>query len=419
MDSDDPYTEPHTSVDKGKQRAATPEPSERTPLLPSSSSYTVRQSRLHSSPPEQPPHQNLLRKLLIIFLATLLACVVVLALIVIFTLSYSSHVSSLTVQDILDRGLVIEGPDRIEVLNATKEDGVWIRVDVRVGLDVGNVLRIRPNNEDFVWTEVWKGLGRWGVHQVGTVSIQLSQITLTPHSQPLLTLAAVTSPTFELPLSPNPPPNLDWLTPMSMPIKIRPTERTEDLIHFANESWMSGMVQLSSIVPSVRVVGGKLDERTWRDNFNIERSNFSVALSTKSEFLYPICPSAVQQFPVPQLPGLPDSGKNTPFPPFSQLVTLKTFRIFSDFPRLLVDASATFPSPLPTSTELTAPSLPFVISIPPHQNGTFAHASPVVHVETDPLTLTCPNTTIYIRGHVVALTHDLFPSFSSFVTSYL
>ena len=421
MDSDDPYyAEPHASTDKGKQRAATPEPSERTPLLPSSSSYIIRQSRPDSAPPERPPHQNLLRRLLIVFLATLLACVVVLALIVVFALSYSSRVSNLTVQDIIDRGLVIEGPDHIEVLNVTKEDGVWIKVDARVGLDIGSVLEIHPNDRDLIWTEIWKGLGRWGVLKVGTISVQLSQITVASRSNPLLTLAVLTTSTIELPLSSNPPDSLDWLTPVAIPLKIRPTERIKDLVNFANESWMSGIVQLSGTIPSARVVGGKVGEHTWRDNISIKRSNFSVALSTESELLRPIFLFAIQQFPVPQLPGLPNPGKNTPFPPFSQLVTLETFRIFSDFPRLLVDASATVLTPLPTSMNLTVPPLPFIISVPLHQDSALTdNISPVVHVDTDPLTLTYPNTTIDIHGHIVTLTHDSFPSLSSFVTSYL
>lgn len=286
MDSDDPNTKSHTSADKGKQRASTPEPSERTPLLPSSSFDVIPQSHPNSLPPEQPPHQNLLRKLLIVFLATFLACVVVLALIIVVSLSYSSRISSLSDQDILDRGLIIEGPDHIEVLNATKEDGVWIRVDARAGLDIGNVLCIHPNDEDPIWTELWKGLGRWGVRKVGTISIELSQIAVTSRSEPLLNLAVFSTPTIELALSPDPPSNLDWLTPMSIPIKIHPTERTEDLVHFANESWMSGIIQVSGFVSSLRVVGGRLGERTWRDNINIERSNFSVALSTKSKPLH-------------------------------------------------------------------------------------------------------------------------------------
>ena len=69
---------------------------------------------------------------------------------------------------------------------------------------------------------------------------------------------------------------------------------------------------------------------------------------------------------------------------------------------------------------LTVPSLPFLISVPHHQNDTFTNPTvPVVRVETDPLTLTHPNTTIHVHGHVVALTSDSFPSLSSFVTSYL
>jgi len=130
--------------------------------------------------------------------------------------------------------------------------------------------------------------------------------------------------------------------------------------------------------------------------------------------------STIQSYLVPQLPGLPDPGNNTPFPPFSQLITLNTFRIFSDLNRLHVNASATFSAPVPASVQLTVPSLPFVVSLPPHPNDTFSdHTTPVVHVETDPLTITHPNVTVHVHGHVAALTRDSFPSLSSFVTSYL
>lgn len=283
MDSDCPHLEQHVAIDKGKQRASIPEPSERTPLLPSGSSHTVHEPLPRSSQSEQPPHQNLLRKLLIVFLTTLVVCLIVLASVILFALSYSSRVSSLTIQDILDRGLIVEGPDCIDVLNATREDGVWVRVDGRVGLDMGSILRIRPDAEDLIWTELWKSLGRWGVRRVGTISLELSQITVTSSDEHSPNLAVLTTSAIELPLSPDPPSNLGWLTRISIPIKIHPTERTEDLVRFANGSWMSGVVRLSSTIPSVRVIGGKVGEHTWRDNLSIKRSNVSIALAVKSE----------------------------------------------------------------------------------------------------------------------------------------
>jgi len=289
MDSDDPYAEPHTAIDKGKQRATTQEPSERTPLLPSSSSPTTHQSRPHLSPPEQPPHQNLVRKLFIVFSATLVACVTVLLLILLFALSYSSRVSSLTAQEVLDHGLFIGGPDRIDVLNATQEGGVWIRVDFRVGLDMGRVLRIRTDDEDLIWTELWKGIGRWGVRKVGRISIELSQITVTSRSEPSLSLAVLTTPRIELPLSPDPPSSLEWLTPISVQINIHPTNRTKDLVVFANESWMSGVIQVSTTIPSIRVTGGGIYEDTWRSSLSTERSNVSIAMHAKSKPLRPTC----------------------------------------------------------------------------------------------------------------------------------
>jgi len=288
MDSDDPYAEPHTLIDKGKQRAATPEPSERTPLLPSSSSHTIHPSHPHLSPPERrPPHQNLVRKLLVVFLATLVTCIVVLVLILLFALSYSSRISSLTAQDVLDRGLFIEGPNRIDVLNATKEDGVWIRVDCRAGLDMGRALRIHPDEKDLVWTELWKSIGRWGVRKVGRISIESSGITVASHSEPSLSLALLTAPTIELPLSSDPPSTLEWLTPMSIPINVRLTNHTKDLVLFANESWMSGVLQASVVIPSIRVKGGGVHDGTWRGRFGAERSNVSIGIQTKSEPFHP------------------------------------------------------------------------------------------------------------------------------------
>jgi len=290
MDSDDPRAEPHSApIDKGKQRAATPEPSERTPLLPSSSSHIIHQSRPHLSPPEQHPHQNLVRRLLIVFLATLVACVIVLVLILLFALSYSSRVSNLTAQDILDRGLFIEGPDRIDVLNATKEGGVWVRVDGRVGLDMGRVLRIRPDDGDLIWTELWKGIGRWGVRKVGMISVQLSQITVTSRSEPSLSLASLTTPAVEIPLSPDPPSSVEWLTPVSIPVNVHPSNRSEELVRFANESWMSGIIQVSTTIPSIRVTGGKMHENTWKGSLGTERSNVSIAVRTRSKPLHPPC----------------------------------------------------------------------------------------------------------------------------------
>ena len=83
-----------------------------------------------------------------------------------------------------------------------------------------------------------------------------------------------------------------------------------------------------------------------------------------------------------------------------------------------MNASATFCNPLPPSLELRVPSLPFTISHDPSDSPA-GHTPPIVHVETDPITLTHPNTTVFVHGHAAALTRDSFPSLSSFITLYL
>ena len=70
--------------------------------------------------------------------------------------------------------------------------------------------------------------------------------------------------------------------------------------------------------------------------------------------------------------------------------------------------------------QLTVPPLPFIVSVLRHSNDTLAnHSTPVVHLESDSLTLTHPNTTVHVHGHVASLSHNSFPLLSSFVTSYL
>lgn len=99
---------------------------------------------------------------------------------------------------------------------------------------------------------------------------------------------------------------------------------------------------------------------------------------------------------------------------------MKTFHIFSDLDQVHINASATFSTLLPASIKLTVPSLPFAISVPHYPDDTFAnHTVPVARVETNPVTLTHPNTTIHVHGHVIVLANDSFSSLSSLVTSYL
>ena len=181
---------------------------------------------------------------------------------------------------------------------------MWIRLDGRVGLDVGRVLRIRPDDEDLIWTEFWKGIGRWGVGKVGRVSIEFSPITVTSRSEPSVSLAVVMAPAIELPLSTDPPSTHEWLTSMSIPIHIRPTNHTKDLIHFAEECWMSGVIRVSSAIPSIRVTGGRIHESGWRGRFGTERSNVSIAMRARSERLRPIisiCHSAISSTTTPRL----------------------------------------------------------------------------------------------------------------------
>ena len=121
---------------------------------------------------------------------------------------------------------------------------------------MGRVLRICTDDEDSIWTELWKGISQWGVHKARRVSIELFQINVTLRSEPSLSLTVLMTPRIELPLSLDSPSSLEWIMPMSVmvQINIHPTNHTRDLVVFLNESRLSGVTQVPTTIPSIHVM---------------------------------------------------------------------------------------------------------------------------------------------------------------------
>jgi hypothetical protein len=122
---------------------------------------------------------------------------------------------------------------------------------------------------------------------------------------------------------------------------------------------------------------------------------------------------------VPPLPGLPNPGRQTPFPTFAELITHKSFNLFSDLEQILITASATFIDPAPANLTFSAPSLPFIISIPPTNESTNLELIQVASVKTNAFGLTHPNVTLDISGHVLPISPQSSSALSFFVKSYL
>ena len=115
------------------------------------------------------------------------------------------------------------------------------------------------------------------------------------------------------------------------------------------------------------------------------------------------------------MPGLPTPGKGVPLPPISQLVTLQSFGLESTSKGLTVHARATAINPAPSIVDLTAPSMPFLVSLHGEDNSTV----PVASVHTDPFTLTHPNITLVVSGSILPIPPHASTLVSSFVTRYL
>ncbi|KDQ57876.1 hypothetical protein JAAARDRAFT_176965 [Jaapia argillacea MUCL 33604] len=388
----------HTPVGKGKQRAASPALSERTPLL-GSPSYTGNEDDVET---RVRTRRRLWPALLLVFFISLCLCIFIFLLVCAY--EYRSKATNISPEDVIERGLHVVGPDRVEVLNITEDGGIWVQVDGRVGVDAGAVMGVNTDEDDGYWTKVKKSLGRWGIRSMGEVSVNVSEILISPVHDKSTILASIETSDLEIPLTVNPPRNLAWLTNLSMPVLLRPTQNASALMEFGRESWGDGTINVQASVEHLLVQGGALGESTWRRRLRIDRANVLMSIRKK----------------IPPLPGLPQPGTNTPFPSPSELITLQSFNVTSSNHTLSLTANASVVNPLPLNLplDLSVPQLPFIVSLPspiPNSNA----STQIATVQTHPFALTHPNVTLYISGTVLPLPSNASPLLSAFLTRYL
>ncbi|KAF7343274.1 hypothetical protein MVEN_01759500 [Mycena venus] len=357
------------TVDKGKRRAEVP--TERTPLLASSS-----QSSTQDDPPPAMVRRRLLSKLTTVFLASLVVSILVCVGLALLAWSYASRASHVSADDILNEGLVFEGPDRVDVLNITWSGGLWVNIEARVGFDAGSVIGVNssPDGDSF-FEDIWKSIGRWGVRSLDRVSVNMSTIYLTSASDTSVVLATIEPTPVVVPLTANPPSDSTWLTHISTPLLIRPTSNVSALIHFTWEALTS------EAAPS--------GEDSWRSILHNVLSNVRTALRIQ----------------IPPIPGIPRN------PSLSELVTLKSFTVHSSSESLDLVACATLPDPAPTSFNLTSPSIPFTVSLP-IDGGSVPVAAPRYHRVRPPPPPTPPPPVLsaFLTRYLSGLTNPILVS---------
>lgn len=239
--------EPPPPRDKGKSRASVvnQDPTERTPLL-----------SLTGDDESRPP-TTFLSKLLSIFFISLSSCIVLFVFLAVLAYSYGSGASRDAPDALVQRALVIRGPDKVDVLNISHTDGIWLQVDGRVGIDAGAALGVNADVEDGLLRDIWKSVGRWGIERVDRISVNTSTVSVfSEHGH----LAEVSLPSVSLPLTADPPGDPSWLTPMSVPVLIKPTKDLGTLARFVRDSWRDGVVNVQAVVNEsvVDALGGWL-----------------------------------------------------------------------------------------------------------------------------------------------------------------
>ncbi|KAI0048703.1 hypothetical protein FA95DRAFT_1539466 [Auriscalpium vulgare] len=391
MTADD---EEQQHIDKGKGRASTPEPTEDTPLLASSSHTLLDDDFPH------PTRRHLVSTLTTVFLATLALSIVVILGLVFLAYSYAAKASRVSSNELLDKAVVFRGPDSVDVLNITDAGEVWVRLDGRVGVDAGAVIDVNPDVDDNIWDNMWKSIGRWGVRKLDGVSVNISSIAVHAQTDAGTLLASVWVPPIELPLTTDPPRDLSWLTNVSVPICIRPSQNTSAWIDFARESWRRGYVATTAEVAQAVVAGGPWGKGGWRSQLKLERGNLHVPLRMK----------------IPSLPGLPSPGHD--LPEVADLIHLQDFGISSDSHTLSLAASVTFINPIPPNIRFTAPAFPFIVWIPLASNGSSV-PFPIASVFSAPFSLTHPNISLALNGTVLPVSGASAPALSTLISHYL
>ncbi|KAF8961431.1 hypothetical protein BDZ97DRAFT_1703298 [Flammula alnicola] len=389
MNTTEPLEQPH--VDKGKGRAL--DPTERTPLLGSSS------TAIEEAITPADSRRRLRSTLTTVFLISLCICILGFVIIALLAWSYASRASHLKPEDILNDDLVFAGPDRVDVLNIT-DDGVWLNVRGRIGIDAGRAIDIGSDPDDGVFRDIWKTVGRWSVRTLDRVSVNMTTIRISPEYDTSVTLVYLDIQPIELPLSVDPPKDTSWLTPVSRPVHVRLTSNSTVVLQFLKDSWRRGALAVRAEVGQATIRGGGLNSDSWRSNFRGKLSNIRTSIHIR----------------LPSIPGLPHPGKNVPFPSIASLITLKSFNVSSEPDKLILHATASVLNPASPSFNLSVPSLPFVISVP-NKNDTTPIS--LASVSSAPFALTHPNITLLLAGGVLPISTQSFPVISNFVTRYL
>lgn len=398
---------------KGKAKTEPREATETTPLLEAGSSHVSGDEDELDLESNSVARRRLWKRLIFVFVFTLSLCSIVFLALVLLAYSFATRLYYVSPDDVLAKGLVFQGPDKVDVINAT-DGGLWIRLDARVGVDAGSIVDVNTKDDEGTLSDLWKSIGRLGIHILGTVSADAATVHV--YSDHTLLTTVLTEP-LQLPVTSNPPHDSSWLTPISVPVFIRPTDNSSDLAQFLEDSWRHGAASLRASAPKVTVWGGSSDGWGWRRMLSAKFHDVQMRLSFPSKrFSTPFVCNLIHVVTVPPVPGLPEPGEDSPLPSLSQLLSVESFDISSTDKEIQLNARASVIDPAPPGFEMTVPALPFIVSLPSGNQDTYI---PIASAETQPFSLTHPNVTLIISGRVLPLPSTAIEAVSSFASRFL
>jgi hypothetical protein len=315
---------PSRQADKGKAV----DRSESTPLLsgqPSSSRVDDEQLdaarlRSHGRPATVPLWRHHIVTTLLVLFTAVLSCVLLLALLT------WSFVPGRSEEAELARGVVWQGPERVDVINVTNE-GIWIEMDGFVGVDADWMLGVGKQTAaqgerggGAAWWESLRGyFGRWMVRQVGEMRVNIPDSVEVFASPPISTnhpiITCDVTQSLPVPLTPSLrsahppifPPHTDypgvaaWLTPISVVVKVAPIARPEELLEFARQGWMRGKVGLDIRVKQVQVSAARASG--WRKYVKSTQRDLVMPFEFDSEYCSPV----TRPHPSPVYPSGPST----------------------------------------------------------------------------------------------------------------
>jgi hypothetical protein len=277
----DPPTRP-ASVDKGKGRVI--EPTENTPLLANASSSRLPIDGASSNTLPLHSRRALWTRLLAVFVLSLLFCILLLSLAGLLAWSYASRASKLSPEEILHEGVVLQGPERIDVLNITDTAAISVEASGRVGVNAGSIIGVQrqPYGDPF-FQDIWKSFGRWWIRRLGVASVDLSTIHVLTQDG-ANTLFSIDIPPIEVNLNDDPPRDLSWLSDVTTTAVIHPTSDAGLLLDVLRGSWYKGQIITKLSIASAIIKGGGLHDNSWRAKLSEHITNVNTSVRMKRQF---------------------------------------------------------------------------------------------------------------------------------------